>query len=355
MNFQIYLAPYIEKINHFSEEFFKSKISETKKNAPLASQIWQEIQNFTNGGKKIRGGLVKIGFDSFSGKTADKKLLPVSTALELTHGAILIHDDIIDQSDFRHNQPTVHRQFQKYHLNNYQKGSASHYGESMAIVSGIIGYYSALSLIEKSSFTDSLKLKAISQLAEFMTTTGYGEGIDVDLSYHSEIRRQDVITIHTYKTAYYTFIGPLKIGAILAGAQNSDLKKFEDFGLPLGIAFQLQDDILGIFGNEEKLGKPVGDDIREGKNTLLLTRVLEKGNSSQIKRIKELWGKKEISIKEIEEVRDIINKSGSLAYSQKLANELAAKSQKTIFNITKDKNLQEVFLTLSAFVVKREK
>ena len=355
MNFQNYLAPYTEKINQFSEDFFKDKISETEKITPLASQIWQEIKNFTNGGKKIRGGLVKIGFDSFSGKKADKKLLPVSIALELTHGAILIHDDIIDQSDFRHNQLTVHRQFQKYHLDNYQKGSASHYGESMAIVSGIIGYYAALSLIEKSSFPDSLKLKAIGQLAEFMVTTGYGEGIDIDLPYHSEIKQDNVITIHTYKTAYYTFIGPLKVGAILAGAKESDLKKFDEFGLPLGIAFQIQDDILGIFGDEKKLGKPVCDDIREGKNTLLFTRVLEKGSSSQIKRIKELWGKKEINIKEIEEAREIIKGSGSLAYSQKLANELAAKSQKNIFKVTKDKNLQEVYSSLSDFVVKREK
>lgn len=355
MNFQTYLSSYIKKINESSCQFFKEKIDETKKITPLIGKFWQEIQDFTNGGKKIRGGMVKIGFDSFSSKKADKKLLPVSLALELTHGAILIHDDIIDQSDFRHHKPTVHRQFEKYHLDNYQKGSASHYGESMAIVGGIIGYYEALSLIGSSCFPENLKLKTIAQLAEFMTTTGYGEGIDVDLSYRSEIKEKDVLTIHTYKTAYYTFIGPLKVGAILAGAKKNDLKKFEDFGLPLGIAFQLQDDILGIFGEEEKLGKPVGDDIKEGKNTLLFTQVLEKGNPNQIKRIKELWGKKKINIEEIEEVRKIIRESGSLAYSQKLAYDLAKKSQKAILKITKDKNLQQVYSSLSDFVVKREK
>lgn len=354
MNYQQYFLPYTRKINQFLDRFFTEKITQSKTITPVASEIWRNIQNFISGGKRIRGGLVKLGFECFK-KPDEKNLLPISAALELTHGAILIHDDIIDQSEFRHNQPTVHKKYESEHIKRYQKGSASHYGEGMAIVAGIVGYYGAISLINQSKFPPDLKLKAIDQLANFMTYTCYGEGLDVDLACRQEIKEKDVLTIHTYKTVYYTFIGPLKIGGILAGAGEKELKKFEDYGVPAGIAFQLQDDILGVFGDEKESGKPIGDDIKEGKNTLLYTQAIKKGSISQRKKLKNLWGKKEIAFAEIEEVRKIIRQTGSLEYSQKMALQLAEKGKKAIPQITKDKNLQEVFWSLADFVVQRKR
>lgn len=354
MDYQQYFLPYAQKINNFLAQFFRQKIKESAKITPVASDIWGKIETFIGGGKRIRGGLVKLGYECFK-KPNGTSLLPVSAAIEFTHGAILIHDDIIDQSELRHNRPTVHKQYQNYHVKKYQKGSASHYGESMAIVAGIVGYYGAIPLINKSKFSPNLKLKAIEQLANFMGNTGYGEGLDVDLACRQEIKEKDVLTIHTYKTAYYTFIGPLKIGGILAGAGEKELKKFEDYGLPLGIAFQLQDDILGIFGDEEKLGKPIGDDIKEGKNTLLFTQAIKRGSPQQRQRLNKLWGKKDISFEGIEEARKIIKETGSLEYSQKLAKNLVEKGKKAIPKITKNKNLQEVFLSLADFIIEREK
>lgn len=354
MDYQQYFLPYTRKINQFLDRFFTEKITQSKTITPVASEIWRNIQNFISGGKRIRGGLVKLGYECFK-KPDEKNLLPISAALELTHGAILIHDDIIDQSEFRHNQPTVHKKYESEHIKRYQKGSASHYGEGMAIIAGIVGYYGAISLINQSKFPPDLKLKAIDQLANFMTNTGYGEGLDVDLACRQEIKEKDVLTIHTYKTAHYTFIGPLKIGGILAGAGEKELKKFEDYGLPLGIAFQLQDDILGLFGTEEKLGKPIGDDIKEGKNTLLYTQALKGGSPSQRKKLTSLWGKKEIAFAEIEEVRKIIKETDSLDYSQKMALQLVEKGKKIVPKITDNKKLQEVFLSLADFVVQRSK
>jgi len=305
-------------------------------------------------GKRIRGNLVRLGYNCFK-KNDDKDLLPISVALELTQSAILIHDDVIDQSELRRNQLTIHERYKKYHLKKYEKGDPLHYGESMAIVLGIIGYYEAIKLITQSLFKDELKVKAIHELGHFMTNTGYGEGLDVDLSYRETISQKDIFDIYTYKTAYYTIIGPLKIGAILAGAKQKDLKIFEDYGTPLGIAFQIQDDILGIFGDEKSTGKKTGDDIKEGKNTILFTQALKIANPKQKEILKKLWGKRDINMKEINQVREIVIQTGSLKYCQKLAISLTREAKNKVSKITKNKNLQEVFLSLADFIIKREK
>jgi len=354
MNYREYFLPYASEIDKFLAKFFQLKIKESRKITPIAAEMWKKFEDFIAGGKRIRGGLVRLGYECFGGKNK-KVILPVSTAIELTNAAVLVHDDIIDQADLRHGRPTVHRRYQKYHKEHYKKGSPLHYGESMATMVGDIGIYGAIDLISKSGFPEKAKHKVIQELIDFMIKTAYGENLDVDLACREKIKEKDITTINTLKTAYYTLVGPLKMGGILAGAENQQLKRFEDYGIPIGIAFQLQDDILGMFGSVEKLGKPVDSDIKEGKNTLLYTQALKRGNFRQQKKLMSLWGKKDITPTETEEARKIIKETGSLEYSQKLAKKLVEKGKKAVPQITKNKELQEVFLSLADFVVEREK
>jgi len=354
MDYKEYFLPYAAEIDVFLRHFFQQKIKEAKRITPIAAGMWEHFQNFIAGGKRIRGGLVKLGYECLGG-VDEKKILPVSAAVEIVHGALLAHDDIIDQSELRHGHPTIHKQYENYHQAHYQKGLPIRYGENMAIVVGILAEYEAVSLVNQSQFLPQLKVQAINELCRFLEETGYGEGLDVDLAQREEIKEKEVLTIHSLKTAQYTFAGPLKIGGILAGADEAQLKRFEDYGMPVGIAFQLQDDILGMFGTEEKTGKPADDDIKEGKNTLLYTQALKSGTASQQKRLKSLWGKKDITPKELEEARRIIKDTDSLAYSQNLAFELVKKGKKAVSKITKNRELQEVFLSLADFVIGREK
>lgn len=353
MIYKEYFFPYVGEINKFLVQFFRFKRKEAAKATPVAVEMWQKLEGFVAGGKRIRGSLVKLGYECFK-KGDEKKILPVSAAIEITHGALLVHDDIIDSSEFRHNQPTVHKQYEKeFRQKKYSKKSAFHYGKSMGIVIGITGYYEAISLLAKTQFPCQSKLAAVEELGRFMVETGYGEALDIDLACRQEIEEKDVLAIHALKTAQYTIVGPLKIGALLAGAKRSQLKKFEDYGVSVGIAFQLQDDVLGIFGSEKELGKPAGDDLKEGKNTLLYTRAMEKGSLSQRKKLKNLWGNKKATLKDVEKARKIIRETGSLEYSQELARKLVSKGKRTIPQLTKDKDLQEVFSLLADFVVER--
>lgn len=353
MTYKDYFPSYAIEIDNFLAHFFQEKKDEAKQ-IPVAAKMWSRLERFIVGGKRLRGGLVKLGYESSGGKR-QKALLPVAAAVEITHGAILIHDDIIDQSEKRHGRPTIHLQYQHDHQGFYSKGTPFHYGQSMAILVGILGYYGALGLLSQTQFSAEKKTKAISQLCQTMIATGYGEGLDIDLACRLKIKEKAVLKIQTLKTAQYTLIGPLKIGGILAGASQAQLKAFEDYGLPVGIAFQLQDDILGMFGSEEKLGKPVGDDLKEGKNTLLYTQAIKKGRPIQKRNLQRLWEKRDIKPGDVEEARQIIKQTGSLWHCQEMAQRLVEEGKKAVPGITKDKKLQEVFLSLADFMVKREK
>ncbi len=355
MHYQDYCLPYARKLNRFLDRFFSQKEKESTKINPVVAETWQVFRKFVAGGKRIRGCLIKLGHECFK-KPDEEKLLPVSAAMEIVHGAILMHDDIIDASQFRHGRPTVHEQYKKkYQQKAYNKGDPQHYAESMALVVGLKGYFEVMRLLAQAQFPAENRTAAIEELGRFMTETGYGEVLDVDFAYRSRVSEKDVLLIHQFKTAQYTLVGPLKIGGLLTGASKKEVGKFENYGFPIGLAFQIQDDILGMFGDEKKLGKSVDDDLKEGKNTLLYTQVLKKGNSDQKKRLKNLWGKQTASQSDVQEARRIIQVTGSLEYSQKLARNLVEEGRKAVPEITKKKSLQEVFYSLADFIAQREK
>ncbi|OGY09230.1 MAG: hypothetical protein A2782_01780 [Candidatus Blackburnbacteria bacterium RIFCSPHIGHO2_01_FULL_43_15b] len=354
MNYQDYFGPYAEEQNKFLKKFFKQKKVEGRRSTPVvAPKMWEEFETFIDGGKRMRGGLVRLGYESFGGKKL-KSVIPVSAAMEINHCALLIEDDVIDRDVLRHGVPTIHAKYKAYHKKNYRKDEPQHYGNSMAICVGLMGIYEALGLVAGSDFIPDRKAQAAEFMCRFLVNTIYGEALDVDLSYHTNLIEKDVLSVYQLKTAWYTIVGPLGVGASLTGVSPHKLKVLEKYGLPLGIAFQLQDDILGIFGNEKKTGKSVASDIKEGKNTLLYVYALKKGTPKQIQELKKLWGKKEISAAEIKEVRQIIVDSGSLEYCQKRAQKLGEEAKLAIAKITRDKKLQGVYSTLVDFVVQRE-
>lgn len=354
MNYRDYFIPWAKDVNKTLQKILNKKEKEGKAISTTAQSLWKNLAIFIEGGKRMRAGLVKLGYESAGGKIPDN-LLPVSAAIEITQSAILIHDDIIDQDVLRHNRPTVHKVYEAFHKKNYKKNDPAHYGQAMATLVGDAGFYETIFQIAQANFPEKDKIEAIKMLCDNMINTCYGEALDVELGQKQKITQKEVTAINTLKTAHYTIIGPLKIGAILAGARNSQLKTFEDYGLPLGLAFQIQDDILGLFGSEEKFGKSTTSDIREGKNTLLYTEAVKRANKKQKGVLQKLWGKKDITKKEADKVRQIIKDTGALSYNQKIAKAYVEKAKRIVYKITKNKHLQEVYLTLADFVVNREK
>lgn len=337
------------------EKFLNLKIAQAKKISPEAGEMVQILKNYTLGsGKRIRPALMYYTYLALGGKNT-KEAMGLSMASELIHTFLIIHDDVMDRDNLRRGMESVHCTYKKQALKNNYSVSASHYGNSQAISIGDMCYGFVGDIISQSKIDSGIKDKLLKKMSDIVFNTAIGQFHDVFAAAAKQgIRTKHVLTILEYKTARYTVEGPLHMGAIMSGANDKVLKILSDFAIPLGIAFQIQDDILGVFGSSEETGKPVGADIREGKKTLLVIKALEKGNVKQKKDILLALGDHYARTKQIEKVRKAIIDTGSLEYSKKLERKLAKDSCLALERSNLNKESKEFFFAVADFMIKRK-
>jgi len=354
MEAKAYLQDYVKKTEPLLDSFFKTKEKEAAEISPLAAEMMRIYRQFM-GGKNIRGALVKLGYECFGGKN-EKAILEASLMVTLTHAFILIHDDVMDRDVLRRNKPTIHVQYSNLYRKRHQdkRDQAEHYGLSMAIDLGDIGFTLAHLLLVDTDFSDEIKTRVLRRFNQQILTTAFGQALDVTLEATDKLSEKDITKIHHYKTADYTVTGPLQYGALFAGANEKEIKKIGKFGLPVGIAFQLRDDELGLFADEKILGKPIGSDVKENKNTILHLKVLGLAKGKEKQFIQQVYGKKNLTKKELERVRRITEETGVLAYSQKMAKSLVEKGKKYISQITRKPELADTLRKMADFMIERE-
>ncbi len=311
------------------------------------SQLRSEYLLFSQsmkGGKGIRGSLVKLGYKIGGGKK-NSEINKIGAAFEMLHSSLLIHDDVIDKSLMRRGRPTL-----------YKALGENHYALSQAICLGDMGFFQATKMIAASKFDDRLKARVISLFSEIVTDTITGEMLDVKLSRpNQEKREKDVVVIHRLKTARYTIVGPLTIGAVLGGAHALQIRAIKQFGEYIGMAFQIQDDILGVFGDEKEIGKSTTSDIEENKNTLLITYALEKGTILQRKILAKYYGTGKVTPSQHQAVKKVFVETGSLAYSQQKVEQYIDLGEKIIPSIARDKVMQKLLREFVELVIERKK
>ncbi|MFZ2193203.1 MAG: polyprenyl synthetase family protein [Candidatus Moraniibacteriota bacterium] len=352
------LKNYKKRLDPYLKEYFAQKLEQAKKIDPLAVQVVEVIEKFVlSGGKRIRPALAYYGYLAAGGKDGEH-IVKASMSIELAHAFLLIHDDIIDRDDVRHNTTTVHKIYKNWGEDlSLDEKDASHFGNSMAIVVGDVAYSMANEISFNSDFDAETILMALKKIQEIVYQTIPGEMLDVLMEAKGIATEKEIMRMYEGKTARYTFEGPLHLGAVFAGQKSNKelMKALTDYSLPIGIAFQIRDDILGLFGEENKLGKVVGADIIEGKQTLLIVRALEKGTKEQKKEIKELLGKKDLTLPELEIFRKIIKETGSLEYSQKLSERLIAEALLALKKIEFKNSEARIFLEgIADYIIKRE-
>jgi len=191
-------------------------------------------------------------------------------------------------------------------------------------------------------------------LSEVYVLENYGQSLDMICQVRDNIHQSDIIKVHELKTVPYTFDGPVKIGAILAGASAMDLKKLENYTVPLGTAFQIQDDILGLFGTVEKIGKQVTSDLKEGKKTLLILDALDKADKDQHDIIINNLGNKRVTIAALKAVRKVIEDTGALTKSKSLAHDLAKKAIDTLNKIKLENEGKDFLVNMAEYIIARE-
>ena len=252
---------------------------------PDAGAVLDEATQFLQGGKRFRAQFAVLGYRSvrqldISGDVDAEfgAILDAACALELFHAAALIHDDIIDRSDTRRGRPSTHRSFSTLHRDLGLRGEADHFGVASALLIGDLLQSWADELMQAAcAAVDRTRGdRARGHFNRMRSEVALGQYLDVleeqqpGFAPHEEqLERSTRVLV--YKSAKYSVEAPLLVGAALAGASDEQEAPLAAFGLPVGVAFQLRDDLLGVFGDEQVTGKPAGDDLIEGKRTVLVT------------------------------------------------------------------------------------
>lgn len=339
------LENFIKKIDLLLEEYFDREIDNFQKVNDQEKSLYKHIlahikEHNLRPAKRLRSSFVYYAYKMLHGKD-EKSITNAAMSTELIHTALLMHDDFMDQDDIRRGKPTTQKFYQKYHKQKGYRGSSIHYGESMAINAGDIALCLGYEILGKSKFAPEKKIRALNKLFRGIAKTAFGQAFDITLESKAYASEKDILNMYKAKTAIYTYENPLHIGAILANAKKDDLEIISNYAIAGGIAFQIQDDILGFFGDPEKTGKPAHSDLRQGKMTLLVIKALERANKTQKQTLLSLWGKHDLDNSEAQEARKIIVDTGSLEYSKQLSIKWAKKAQKAIPLMKAKRWLQE--------------
>ncbi len=284
------------------------------------------------GGKRFRALLVLAGFHIASGRDPSPAI-EVAAGLEHFQTWMLIHDDIIDHSTERRGGPTVHREASAMFGRKGENENPSDLGEGIAITLGDAEEPFVVETFLRTRVPLPARLAALHEYAEMTRRTAYGQLLDIRNGTldPSRLRESDVLQVHELKSAVYTVVGPLKIGALLAGAPVARLADLDRIGRDLGIAFQLRDDVLGAGFDAGASGKS-SNDLMEGKRTLLVVRAWARAGTADRERMSTVLGNPRATPDQLERVRSIIRSTGSLDHSERAIARLARRGLSRLAN-----------------------
>lgn len=307
MIFEEFRIKHVKKI----DEAIGKVIDENSLNSPVGNLV-EELKKFClRPGKRIRPLLFILGVEGFGGKV-DETVYKIAATIEIMHSFLLIHDDIMDQSELRRGQPSMHNLL----ANKFKDRSFNpKIGEDLALVLGDILFFIGLRVLSRLN----IPYFFLEKFSECYINTGYGQILDVIYSMNRNYVRSEKISleISKLKTAYYTFFYPFYLGTVFTGG-NVGRKLIEDIMIPAGIAFQIRDDIISTF--DEKSGKSNLSDILEGK----VTALIDFGEYDE--KFFEIYFKPEKTIEEINYIIECMKKSGAIESAKKVMEELIKKS-----------------------------
>lgn len=291
--------------------------------------LFNTIREFVlRSGKRVRPILFIIGYLGFTKKTAPG-LYSSALSIEFLHDYMLVHDDIIDKSYTRRGKPAMHKALDNY-LKKY-KGIKFN-GQDLAIVAGDVMYAISIHAFLSIKEDPFRKETALRKFIEAAIYTGSGEFIELVCGAKNikDISKEEIFQVYDYKTACYTFATPLAVGAILAGASKSESDRLFRYGIYLGRAFQIKDDILGMFSHENKIGKSMLTDLREAKKTILIWCAYNNSGSIIKKEIQKILAKPDAGKNDLLRMRDIMTGSGALESVKNEIQQLIKRSKREL-------------------------
>lgn len=281
---------------------------------PPVIPLLEAVADLLSGGKRLRAAFLYWGWRALGGAD-DEAAIRAASSMEIFQAAALLHDDVMDNSDLRRGRPTAHRAFARTHLEHRWSGDPERFGHAAAILAGDM----CLNWTDEVFSTSGLPVEAVDrarpEFDRMRTQLMAGQYLDIleaargwgDLGYTQRI--DQCRTVIRYKSARYSVQQPLLIGALAAGAGPATLTALARYGVRLGEAFQLRDDLLGVFGDPEETGKPAGDDLREGKHTVLIAHALEHADPEGTELIAASLGDPDLDDETVAACREVLTTS----------------------------------------------
>ena len=293
----------------------------------------EALTDLMSGGKRLRPAFCYWGWRAAGGADTENAV-KAATALELLQACALVHDDVMDGSDTRRGLPAAHRRFAALHRGNQWLGSPEGFGLGAAILLGDLCLSWADELLMSSGLPVDRLMAAKPLYDEMRTELMAGQYLDLLEQARGGGSIERAERVIRFKSAKYTIERPLHLGVLLAGGSPELLTTFTNYGLPLGEAFQLRDDVLGVFGDPSETGKPAGDDLREGKRTVLIAKALETASPSQASKIRRHLGDPHLDADGVALLREILTETGALDAVEARISELTANAQAAIVDVT---------------------
>jgi geranylgeranyl diphosphate synthase type I len=316
-----------------------------KVDADLVPPIDEIARLVLAGGKRLRPAFCFWGFVGAGGDPTDELVIDAGAALELLHAFALFHDDVMDGSLTRRGEPTTNAKFEASHGAEKLAGESRRFGDGVAILVGDLAYV----------YSDQLMRNASPQAwtiwNELRIELNFGQYLDMLGSAMNERRREKAERICRYKSGKYTIERPLHLGALLAApTRGADLiPVLSTYGLPLGDAFQMRDDVLGAFGDTAITGKPVGDDLREGKPTPLMAIATARANAAQLKEL-QLVGNQDLTPEQIARVQQVIRETGALDELETVITRLTDEAIAAVQHVPFTQSVRDELITLAEYV-----
>ena len=360
------LALVQQKLDNFCDD----KRNELREISEELEPLIDFTQSLLAGGKRFRALFCFWAWAGYQKSEVDPSALSVSSpivgvaaALEMFHAAALVHDDLLDQSDTRRGQPAVHKRFESLHQKHSYAGSSERFGLAGSVLVGdmMLAWSSELfgdALLHLPEEADEASCRHEFGRMRFEVMAGQYLDVLEENAAHTRAPGEAVAranNVMLYKTAKYSLEAPLLIGATLSGVTADKLKGLSEFGIPLGLAFQLRDDILGVFGDPAETGKPAGDDLREGKRTVLVAHTLEALPQSVARIFEELLTSGEIADDQLNFMRQSIEESGALSKTERLIQEHSTRSIEALAALEISDQGRKMLAALAEKVINRNK
>jgi geranylgeranyl diphosphate synthase, type I len=294
------------------------------------SRPFQELERvLASGGKRLRPMFCLVGYRAGGGEWGPR-IVRAAAALELLHTFAIVHDDVMDRSPVRRGEPASWVELAEVHRREGMRGDGGSYGVAAAVLVGDLALTLADQAFLESGFSPVRLLHAIARYNRMRAEMVAGQYLDVLAANAGSAGEEEARRVAVLKSGLYTVEGPLQIGALLAGVDPGMLALLSRYGVALGEAFQIRDDVLGVFGDPEVTGKDRDSDLREGKRTVLLARTLALVSEEERRFIEDRIGGRDLTTEDAGRIRSLIEGSGALASTLELIEELTERAKAAV-------------------------